>query len=184
MLPTVSCPANRPPEVTTHGSARPCRASPRMVRAIDTYGLMVDRYSGVSGLVGSQGRSHSALRTRESRQMPASRTRTGRRAIGASSRAGSMIVTGHPRMRPTGPIIPLFPVGTLRRDRTNTSCGADSQNFPGPGTSCTSCGPRMISAAGLVHGVAEHGAEHAHAVPDTTRGSGQVDDEHPPGQAG
>src|ERR1019366_3690724 len=141
-----------------------------MVRAIDTYGLMADRYSGVSGLVGSQGRSHSALRTRESRQAPASRTRTGRRPIGASSRAGSMIVTGHQRTRPTGPTLPLFPVGTLRRYRTKTSCRADSQSFPGPGTSCPSCGPPMISAVGLLHGVAEHGAEHGHAVPDTARG--------------
>ena len=62
---------------------------------------MLDRYSGVSGLVGSQGRSQSALRTRASRQTLASRTRTGRSPIGASSSAGSMIVTGHPRIRPT-----------------------------------------------------------------------------------
>jgi hypothetical protein len=49
-----------------------------MVRAMATYGPTLERYSGVSGLVGSQGRSQSALRTRESRHAPASLTRTGR----------------------------------------------------------------------------------------------------------
>src|SRR5215472_9503849 len=106
MLPTVSCPTKRPPKVTTQGTVRPCRASRRIVRAIETYGLRLDRYSGVSGLVGSQARSHPALRTRVSRQAAASLTRTGRRLTGRSSRSGSVRVTGQPRMRPTAPSFP------------------------------------------------------------------------------
>src|ERR1022692_3979009 len=106
MLPTVSCPANRPPEVTPHGSARPCRASRRMVRAIDTYGLMVDRYSGVSGLVGSQGRSHSALRTRESRQGPAPPRGGGG---GGPAGAGLPAPAGAEAGRPPGEGWPEYP---------------------------------------------------------------------------
>ena len=62
--PTVSCPTNSPPNVTTHGIACPCRASRRIARTIATYGPRLDRYSGVSGLVGSHGRSHGAFLTR------------------------------------------------------------------------------------------------------------------------
>ena len=68
--------------MTTQGTVRPCRASRRIVRAIETYGPRLDRYSGVSGLVGSQARSQAALRTRVSRQIAASFTRTGRRPTG------------------------------------------------------------------------------------------------------
>ena len=50
------------------------------------YGPRLDRYSGVSGLVGSQGRSHGAFRTRISRQVRASLTRTGRSPTGSPSR--------------------------------------------------------------------------------------------------
>src|SRR5215469_10024105 len=77
-----------------------------MVRAMATYGPTLERYSGVSGLVGSQGRSQSALRTRESRHALASLTRTGRNMTELSSRDGSMSVTGHPRKRPTGSSFP------------------------------------------------------------------------------
>src|SRR5690348_5685896 len=77
-----------------------------MVRAIATYGPMLDRYNGVSGLVGSQGRSQSALRTRDSRHTCASLTLTGRSMTGLSSSEGSSSVTGHPRMRPTGSSFP------------------------------------------------------------------------------
>src|SRR6516162_6828455 len=77
-----------------------------MVRAMATYGLMLDRYNGVSGLVGSQGRSQSALRTRDSRHTRASLTLTGRSMTGLSSSEGSSNVTGHPRMRPTGTSFP------------------------------------------------------------------------------
>ena len=79
----------------------PCLASRRMVRTMPTYGPIGDRTSGVSGLDGSHGRSHEALRTRISRQVRASETRTGRSTTGASSRSGSVRVAGHPRMRPT-----------------------------------------------------------------------------------
>ena len=57
-----------------------------MARTIAMYGPRLDRYSGVSGLVGSQGRSHGALRTRISRQVRASLTRTGRSSTGSPSR--------------------------------------------------------------------------------------------------
>src|SRR5215831_14447900 len=70
---------------------------------METYGPRLDRYSGVSGLVGSQARSQAALRTRVSRHVAASFTRTGRRATGISRRSGSVRVTGQPRMRPTTP---------------------------------------------------------------------------------
>src|SRR5580704_9440434 len=73
-----------------------------MVRAIATYGPRLDRYSGVSGLVGSHGRSQDALRTLASRQMAASLTFIGRRLTGASRSAGSVSVT-HPRERATSP---------------------------------------------------------------------------------
>ena len=53
-----------------------------MVRAMATYGPRLDRYSGVSGLVGSQGRSQSALRTRSRATPRASLTLTGRRHDG------------------------------------------------------------------------------------------------------
>jgi len=53
-----------------------------MVRAMATYGPTLERYSGVSGFVGSQGRNQSALRTRESRHARASLTRTGRNMTG------------------------------------------------------------------------------------------------------
>src|SRR5580692_2925443 len=72
-----------------------------MVRTIDTYGPSGDRTSGVSGFDGSHGRSHVALRTRISRHVRASETRTGRSTTGASSRSGSVMVAGHPRIRPT-----------------------------------------------------------------------------------
>ena len=118
MLPTVSCPANSLPNVTTQGMACPRRASRRIARTIDTYGLRLDRYSGVSGLVGSQGRSQGALRTRISRQARASLTRTGRRATGSSSSLGSCKVTGQPRIRPTGQSFPgkCLDVIYMRRD--------------------------------------------------------------------
>src|SRR5215472_2345471 len=77
-----------------------------MVRAMATYGPMLDRYNGVSGLVGSQGRSQSALRTRDSRHTRTSLTLTGRSTTGLSSNEGSSSVTGHPRMRPTGTSFP------------------------------------------------------------------------------
>ena len=70
------------------------------------YGPMLDRYNGVSGLVGSQGRNQSALRTRDSRHTCASLTLTGRSMTGLSSSEGSSSVTGHPRMRPTGSSFP------------------------------------------------------------------------------
>ena len=70
MLPTVSCPANSSPKVTTQGRACPSRASRRIARTMDTYGLRLERYSGVSGFVGSHGRSQRAFRTRISRQAP------------------------------------------------------------------------------------------------------------------
>ena len=79
MLPTVSCPANFPPYSITHGSVTPCLASLRIVRTIAMYGPRLLWYSGVSGLVGSQGRSQSALRTRVARQAAASLVSSGRR---------------------------------------------------------------------------------------------------------
>src|SRR5215472_13560617 len=72
-----------------------------MVRAIETYGPRPDRYSGVSGLVGSQGRSQAAFRTRMSRQARASRARTGRKPTEAPTSPGSISVAGHPRIRAT-----------------------------------------------------------------------------------
>src|ERR1700719_2252205 len=77
-----------------------------MVRAMATYGPMLDRYNGVSGLVGSQGRSQSAFRTRDSRHTRASLTLTGRNMTGLPSSEGSSSVTGHPRKRPTGSSFP------------------------------------------------------------------------------
>src|SRR6266571_5135205 len=68
MLPTVSWPANRPSYKTTHGSVTPRRASLRIVLTIAMYGPRLVWYSGVSGLVGSHGRSQSALRTSVSRR--------------------------------------------------------------------------------------------------------------------
>ena len=84
--PIVNCPTNSPPNVTTHGIACPCRASRRIALTIAMYGPRLDRYSGVSGLVGSHGRSHGAFLTRISRHMRASPTRTGRSSTGWSSR--------------------------------------------------------------------------------------------------
>src|SRR6266700_6456500 len=100
MLPTVSWPANRPSYRTTHGRVTPRRASLRIVLTIAMYGPRLVWYSGVSGLVGSHGRSQAALRTRVSRQMRASVTLTGRRTSGAGSRDGSVSVIGQPRIRP------------------------------------------------------------------------------------
>ena len=41
--PTVSCPTNSPPYVTTHRTAWPCLASRRMARTIAMYGPRLDR---------------------------------------------------------------------------------------------------------------------------------------------
>ena len=46
------------------------------------YGPRLDLKSGVSGLVGSHGRSHDAFLTRISRHIRASLTRTGRSSTG------------------------------------------------------------------------------------------------------
>src|ERR1700751_3721319 len=91
---------------------------------MDTYGPIDERCSGVSGLEGSQGRSHDALRPRISRHVRASETRTGRSVTGTSSKSGSIRVTGHPRMRPTVLIILLrcgvcheiYPIRSALRD--------------------------------------------------------------------
>ena len=58
----------------------------RIARTIAMYGPRLDRYSGVSGLVGSHGRSHGAFLTRISRHGRASLSRTGRSSTGFSSR--------------------------------------------------------------------------------------------------
>ncbi len=101
MLPTVSCPANCPSTSTTHGSVTPRLASLRIVLTIAMYGPRLVWYSGVSGLVGSHGRSQSALRTRASRHGFASLAASGRSATGELSRFGSVRVAGHPRAYPT-----------------------------------------------------------------------------------
>ena len=82
MLPTVSWPANRPSYSTTHGSVMPRRASRRIVLTIAMYGPRLVWYSGVSGLVGSHGRSQSALRTLASRHGRASLAASGRSETG------------------------------------------------------------------------------------------------------
>src|SRR5215472_18615891 len=97
ILPTFSCPANLPPYVITHGSVTPCLASFRIVRTIIRYGPRLDWYNGVSGLVGSHGRSQSALRRRVSRQADASLVTSGRSTTGDLSRLDSVSVTGQPR---------------------------------------------------------------------------------------
>src|SRR5215467_11928484 len=102
MLPTVSCPANWPSTSTTHGSVTPRLASLRIVLTIAMYGPRLVRYSGVSGLVGSHGRSHAALRTRASRHVGASLTLIGRRVTGAPRSAGSVRVA-HPCVAATRP---------------------------------------------------------------------------------
>src|ERR1700760_1185898 len=147
-----------------------------MARTIDTYGLRLDRYSGVSGLVGSHGRSQGAFRTRISRQIRASRTRTGRRATGSSSSLDSYKVAGQPRIRPTGSIIPWYSAGRHR----NAARLMTRLIGRGPGGGSAP----VITAVHLVDGVLQHPAEHGHAVLDPTGGAGQVDDEGAPGQAG
>src|SRR5215472_3972609 len=103
MLPTVSWPANRPSKRITHGSVTPRRASLRIVLTIAMYGPRLVWYNGVSGLVGSQGRSHSALRTRASRHDRASLAPSGRSATGAPSSTGSVSVAGQPVAYTTTP---------------------------------------------------------------------------------
>src|SRR5215469_5942581 len=95
-----------------------------MVLAMAKYGPRLVRYSGVSGLVGSHGRSQDALRTRASRQMAASLTLIGRRLTGASSSAGSVSVT-HPRDRATKPSLrdaSMIRYRVARRNQANTEC--------------------------------------------------------------
>src|SRR5262245_35893775 len=103
MLPTVSCPANWPSTSTTHGSVIPCRASLRIVLTIVMYGPRLVWYSGVSGLVGSHGRSHSALRTLASRHGRASLAVSGRSVTGHLRRLDSVRVAGQPRAYDTPP---------------------------------------------------------------------------------
>ena len=125
MLPTVSCPANSPSTSTTHGSVTPRLASLRIVLTIVMYGPRLVWYSGVSGLVGSHGRSHSALRTRASRHGFASLAASGRSATGELSRLGSVSVTGHPRAYTTPPSWPVR-TGARYSDDTNTRAGQAS----------------------------------------------------------
>src|SRR5215467_16105650 len=115
MLPTVSCPANWPSTSTTHGSVTPWRASLRIVLTIVMYGPRLVWYSGVSGLVGSHGRSHSALRTLASRHGRASLAASGRRATAQLSRLGSVRVAGQPRAYGTATSLR---VGGERANRT------------------------------------------------------------------
>src|SRR5215469_4793738 len=106
-----------------------------MVLAMATYGPRLDRYSGVSGLVGSHGRSQSAFRTRISRQVAASFTLMGRRLTGPSRTVDSVSVT-QPRARA---IDPSSRAATVVRHRVATipipivpDChGGDRRRQPG-----------------------------------------------------
>src|SRR5215472_19175844 len=89
-----------------------------MVLPIATYGPRLDRYRGVSGLVGSHLRSQSALRTRISRQVAASFTLIGRRLTGASRSVDSVRVT-QPRARA---ITPSSRAANVIRHRVATIC--------------------------------------------------------------
>src|SRR5215467_3430553 len=122
MLPTVSCPAHWPSTSTTHGSVTPRLASLRIVLTIAMYGPRLVWYSGVSGLVGSHGRSHSALRTRASRHGLASRAASGRSVTGELSRLGSDRVAGHPRAYATPPSWPVR-TGARYSDARNRGSG-------------------------------------------------------------
>src|SRR6201995_523417 len=94
-----------------------------MARTIAMYGPRLDRYSGVSGLVGSHGRSQGAFLTRISRHMRASLTRTGRRLTGCSSGGALVKVTGQARSRPT---IPLF--SSIAADATLSQASVTHRN--------------------------------------------------------
>ena len=117
-----------------------------MVRAIETYGPRLVRYSGVSGLVGSQGRSQSALRTRDSRHVggvPYPERAKAHRAVEKAARSGS------PASRACVPrsIIPWHgpPRHSVnQRIRTRIYCGRQARKPPG--RPAASAGPRVVAA--------------------------------------
>src|SRR5215469_7569200 len=161
MFPTVSCPATLPPYVITHGSVTPCLASLRIVLTIIRYGPRLDWYSGVSGLVGSHGRSHSALRTRVARQAAASLVISGRRATGDLSRLDSVSVTGQPRA------YAIALSSRLRRSARYLDHAEPAQIGHGAASGERQLGwlARVISAAGLIYGMLHNASQDRHPVP-------------------
>src|SRR3954468_2684674 len=132
-----------------------------MVCTMLTYGPRPPRNSGVSGLVGSHGRSQSALRTRMSRHVAASRIRNGRKPTGPSTK-----VTGQPRIRSTNPMIPCS--------------GGRMPSIVHSG----SITPWVISTANLIHRVNYHRPEHGHTVPHSPGRARKIHDERAAGDTG